>query len=247
MKNKIKKYIQSKLGILQLSKDINDEKRLLNEILKSQKFHDSILESEWLKYKSFSPGRGAVDYSVLYSMYKIIDIMRPKSILECGLGQSSKIIHQYAAFHSNVDVVTGEHDLQWVSFFKQTINQDKYKMNIQMLDMIEATYNDKLVLTYSDVIKHFGSKKYDFIIIDGPYGFGQYYYSRPQVLELVDCLANDFCILFDDYNREGEKHTVNELFGLLNKKGIDFTYEIIEGEKDHILICSRSWDFITKI
>lgn len=247
MKRQIKEYLQSKLGIQYLKIEIDEVKRLLNEILKAQKFHDSICESEWLKFKTFSPGRGAVDYSVLYSMFKVIDIMRPISILEFGLGQSSKIVHQYAAFNLNAKVVTGEHDAQWVSLFKQTNSQHNYDMNIQMLDMIESEYNGHLVLTYTDVREHFGNTKYDFIIVDGPYGFGSYYYSRPQILELIDCLADDFCILFDDYNRDGEKHTVNELFGLLDKKGIDFTYEVIEGEKDHILICSQSWEFITKI
>lgn len=244
---KFKRYLQTKLGIIQINKDINEGKRTLNEILKSQKFHDSIFESEWLKYKSFSPGRGAVDYSVLYSIYKIVDLMRPKSILEFGLGQSSKLIHQYAAYNSKAEVITVEHDVQWVSFFKQTNPNIAKLLYIQMLELIESEYKGQKVLTYSDIHDVFGGNKYDFIIVDGPYGYGPYYYSRPQIIDLIECLDDDFCIIIDDYNRIGEKNTVDELFKLLNIKEIDYAFVIIEGEKDHILICSKSWEFITKV
>jgi hypothetical protein len=41
-----------------------------NEILKSQIFNNTITDSEWLKYKSFSPGGWAVDYGFLYTLYR---------------------------------------------------------------------------------------------------------------------------------------------------------------------------------
>lgn len=245
--NKIRKYILTKLGIMQISKQVEDGNRILNEIIKSQKFHDSICECEWLKHKTFSPGRGAVDYSVLYSIFKVIDLMRPKSILEFGLGQSSKIIHQYSALNPDVYVVTVEHDLDWINFFKKSNTTINYEFNILMLEIGESNYKEHATLSYLDKNKLLNNKKYDFIIVDGPYGYFSYYYSRPNILDLVDNLNDDFCILVDDYDRNGEKNTVKQLLKLLKERKILFSLEVIKGEKDHILICSPSWNFITKV
>ena len=109
--NKLKNNQQ--IIISQQSKMID----MQNEILKSQIFNSTIIDSEWLKYRSFSPGGWAVDYGFLYTLYRVLNDMKPKNILEFGLGQSSKMIHQYANFYQNANAITCEHDSEWINFF----------------------------------------------------------------------------------------------------------------------------------
>ena len=73
-----------------------------DEILWAEIFHDASSNSTWLHDKAFSAGRWAVGYQYLYSVYRILDEVKPKNILELGLGQSTRLLGQYAS--ENVDV-----------------------------------------------------------------------------------------------------------------------------------------------
>ena len=97
---------------MHITEILENQKRIMNlqkENLYAQCFNNSIQDSEWLKYRSFSPGGWAVDYGFLYVLYKILNYMRPSNVIEFGLGQSSKMIHQYASYYQK-DAVTIEHD-----------------------------------------------------------------------------------------------------------------------------------------
>lgn len=89
----------------------------VQEIYWSQIYHDTICESEWLHDKSILPGRAAVGYNFLYVLYRVLNAMHPESILELGLGQSTKLIGQYAqAFKAKHIVI--DHNKKWVDFFR---------------------------------------------------------------------------------------------------------------------------------
>ena len=80
---------------------LKKQEGIQNELLKAEVFNSTIADSEWLRYKSFSPGRWAVDYALLYTLYRTLTAMKPTKIIEFGLGQSSKMIHQYAIFYQS--------------------------------------------------------------------------------------------------------------------------------------------------
>ena len=102
---------------------------LLDELYWAQIYNSTIQNSNWLEDKSVSPGRWAVGYNYLYVLYRILDDIRPSHILELGLGQSTKIIGQYAAFcglPEQIEHVVVEHDDEWKQFFFRR-NKSKYK------------------------------------------------------------------------------------------------------------------------
>ena len=94
-----------------------DSARHASEAVWAQIFNNTISESLWLKDKTFSPGRWAVGYPYLYVMYRVLNETRPKRILELGLGQSTRMIAQYAAAFQDVEHIVVEHDPEWVEFF----------------------------------------------------------------------------------------------------------------------------------
>ena len=75
---------------------LKDLKGRQSEVLWGEIFRDTIVNSIWLKDKSFSPGRWAAGYPFLYALYRVLDEARPKRILELGLGQTTRMIGQYA-------------------------------------------------------------------------------------------------------------------------------------------------------
>ena len=95
-----------------------DKSEYVPEILWSQIYHDTIIDSEWLLDKAVSPGgphRWAVGYNFLYALYRILDEMHPKNVLEMGL-ESTKLTGQYARYFSAGHTVV-EHDKEWTKFY----------------------------------------------------------------------------------------------------------------------------------
>ena len=96
LKKSVEKII-SKAGQI-----ISREDRLQKEIYYSVLFNQVTQNSPWLNDKSFAPGRWAVDYCFLYTMYRALEVVRPKSILDIGLGQTTKMLSQYASLGGQV-------------------------------------------------------------------------------------------------------------------------------------------------
>ncbi|HWC54790.1 MAG TPA: hypothetical protein VG676_14480 [Chitinophagaceae bacterium] len=217
----------------------------MKEILYAEIFNSTITNSKWLKNKSFSPGRWAIDYAFLYTLYKVLNDVKPSGILEYGLGQSSKMIYQYVAYYTDAFALTIEHDEQWEKYFKNTI-ESEYEINVKLAELETIQYKGYDTLSYKKINDIIPEKKFDLILLDAP--FGSPHYSRSQILDLIPYyLSNSFCIILDDYDRPGERETFVELCDLLKKNKIDFTSRIYSGNKDHVLLCSSDWRFLTSL
>ena len=206
-------------------------------------YHDTIINSTWLKDKSVSPGRWAVSYIVLYVLYRVLNEVKPASILECGLGQSSKLMVQYAQ-NNNADLIICENNPDWASFFEKNFpGADRYikLLDVEMVEVVPP-YKSRTYVGFKDAIK---GKKFNMIMIDGPLGSERY--SRPQILDVVDNLADSFVIMLDDMNRIGEQETWGLLKEKLVARGIKFVEKIYSSDKDLGVICSPDLEFLTSL
>ncbi|MBO4602201.1 MAG: hypothetical protein J5651_03490 [Salinivirgaceae bacterium] len=248
--NRLLKLIRRIQGINSVQSEQNELKKMIRgieimqkEILNAHRFSDTIKDSEWLKIQSFSAGGAALDYGALYTMYRILDSIHPKNILEFGLGQSSRMIYQYANHYNDVQAITYEHDEEWICFFKELV-KDKYPVNIYNTELQETIYNGHKTLSYKDNCKELLGKKYDFIFVDGP--FGSEHYSRSQILHLIpSCLTESFCIMIDDVGRPGEQETITEIERILKDNNIEFYQRTYWSSKEHTLFCSKNLRFLT--
>lgn len=214
------------------------------EILMSQKYHDTVADYEWLKYKSISPGGWAVNYSFCYTLARVLNTMRPHCILECGLGQSSRIVHQYSSFF-NVNAITCEHDDNWMKFMREEIG-GHYPINIKQVEIEYVEYNGYKTLSYKGLNELFNGERFDLVVIDGP--FGSPHYSRPQVIDLCkNNLANRFCVIIDDTERVGEKETVEEIKNVFLTNRIEYAMVEYSSDKSHTLLCSKDLEFLTSM
>ena len=90
------KYILARIGSL-----LNEGNRYQKDLYYGQLFNQVTLNSEWLCDKSFAPGRMAVDYCYLYTMYHALNVVEPTNILDVGLGQTSRMFSQYAKWKNS--------------------------------------------------------------------------------------------------------------------------------------------------
>ena len=211
-------------------------------------FNNVITKSSWLKDKNFAPGRWAVGYPYLYVMFQTLNTTKPKCILDLGLGQTTKMLTQYAAANDDVEHIVLENDPDWIKVFKSR-NRVSERTKIVLSDLEFIKYkSDDSVRVYSSFKEAVKGKKFDFISIDGPLGGDMKKYSRIDILSVIpECLADDFVIMMHDMERQTEMNTLVELQFLLQQASIKYRRGRYNGQKDTILICSEQPGYLTSL
>lgn len=205
--------------IKQNNQEINNLKSQLdlvlrntNELVYSNVFHDTIKNSEWFKNIPLSLTSWAIGYNFAYILYRTLNEIKPKKILELGLGQSTKIVNEYAKHFKNVKHDIVEHNKEWTEFFKNSTDMSDM-VNFHLLTNIKRKYNGVELNSYKGFKKEFEKQKFDLMLIDAPVGGTEY--ARMDILDILpECLEKSFVIIIDDCQRIGEKRTIE----LLEKK-----------------------------
>ena len=215
------------------------------EILTAQIFNNLILQKEWIKNKEFIPTKGAATYSFLYILLLILEKIQPKNILEFGLGQTTVLTTQYAKY-KNPDAILSviDHDEAWINAMSEQLptaeNIKIIKRDLEQFSL-NNTQNDK----YYNLQEITSDKKFDFIIIDGPYGFDRLY-PRTNILDLIpNNLAEDFVIILDDAERVGEQNTAKLIFEKLDENNIQYYKFYQRATKSQLVITSEKYKFIS--
>lgn len=213
-------------------------------------FNSTIRGVDWLENLSLSPGRCAVDYPGLYAMYRVLDETRPQRILEIGLGQSTKVIGAYAEKYNATHYIV-EHDRDWINFFFNKHGKNE-KTEIVCVDRIENCFKGRYINTNSPIYYYdsfrekLEGQKFDFIFVDGPQGSDEF--SRVDITEILpEALADDFVIMIDDSERAGEKRTISTIMEILNKNNIRWQGTDFDGQKNTVVIVSKSYEFLCSV
>ncbi|MBZ9570448.1 hypothetical protein KQY27_02670 [Methanobrevibacter sp. TMH8] len=222
--------------------EILQSKIFLNtkELIYANVFNDTIRDSKWLKNKNFSLINGAANYSYMYLIYRILNDLKPKDILELGLGQTTNLTSQYVLNNLDASLLVLENDQNWIDKFS-------YKMshinNVLIKQIPTETYIHKSTenIRYNDIKDSIKDKKFDFILVDGPIGMNQEY-PRTNIWDIIDKnLKDDYIIIFDDYERNGEKNTVNELLKILDKNNAEYNVVKYSGINEQFIICTEKF------
>lgn len=210
-------------------------------------FHDVIKDSVWLQNKAFAPGRWAAGYQMLYVMYRVLDSVKPKKILELGLGQTTRMISQYSGFyHADHQVV--EHDPKWIEFFTITYEVPDNVKFVNLDTIVDKYLEDEDVIMYQGFEERFRGQRFDFICIDAPLGGKAVKYARIDILKILpECLESDFVLLFDDTEKIGETNTINLLQKTLKENGIKYVMKRYDGRKSSTIITTKKYSFLTSL
>lgn len=214
----------------------------VKEIHFSSVFKDTILDSEWLLKKSFSPRGGAASYSLLYLIYRILNEVHPEKILEIGMGQTTKMIAQYSKYYGKKHVVV-ESDIDWINAFKSN-NGDIIGDNTVFANLPTTMiqYDGESVRVYD----RFESvvDDYDFIVIDGPFGGDMKKYSRIDVLLNAGMITENTIIIVDDFERVGEMNTVNAIIDKMKTMNKNMKRYVYHGMKQQVIIAHENKRFL---
>lgn len=219
-----------------------------DELIWAATFQSVTAKSSWFRNKSLAPGRWALGYPALYILYRVLNEMRPKNILELGLGQSTRMIAQYAAHYKGVRHTVVEHDKDWVAFCKKDMrlseNSGLVLLEREMVPFREA----QSVRVFSGFADRFKDQSFDFICIDAPFGADMTEYARVDVLKLMpQILKKSFVLLLDDFGRPGEQHTARAMEEMLAAHGIAFAKGVYSGLKKTLILCSTDNRFFTSL
>jgi hypothetical protein len=208
-------------------------------------FVDTVKGYDWYNVTSISLGRWAIGYSYAYVLSRTLNSLKPSKILECGLGQSTKIINSYVKYYpgSWADIV--EQDYDWLSFFTNE-NMINDRVKIHHRDIKQINQNGKSCYVYNDFGSVVSGNKYTVISIDGPWGSKEI--SRIDVIDYIpELLDESFAILLDDYHKPGEQAMVRMLSEKLNSCGILHSIKSYGGEKAMAIIVSENNRFLTTL
>jgi len=218
------------------------EKDWLRELDWANVYHDSIRGKVYLEKLSLNVGRWAGNYAFFYVLNRIMHDYKPEKIIELGLGESTKFISScIQGMNYNCEYVVVEQDEEWKSIFEAN-NKLSANTNILYCPLTTKNVNGFNVNTYKDLsskIKH----NADLYVVDGPFGSDRF--SRYDIYYLAEQFNkdNEFIILLDDCQREGEQDTFNALEDLLKGKGIECFVAEYSGVKTFKLLVSKKYKY----
>lgn len=242
MLSRIKKIIKNFIGFK--NRDIEIIKSQLRELEWASIYHDSIRDIKPIQNLSLNIGRWAGNYTFFYLLKRVLFEIKPYSILEIGLGESSKFVSTFIEMENTVnahDIV--EHDQNWIDNFNSKFQLSKFSKIIKC-DLTETKIKGFKVIGYSDFINNV-NKNYSLYIVDGPFGSDRF--SRRDVLELFKEIEIDheFVVIFDDTDRIGERDTVFDICDILENKGINYFTNTYHGKKSVTIIATLKYKFCT--
>ncbi|OOV18376.1 hypothetical protein [Flavobacterium sp. LM4] len=219
---------------------------LTQEVLWANIYHDSIRGKEYLEKLSLNIGRWAGNYPFFYLLNRIMHDAKPERILEFGLGESSKFIS--VCLENNLK--RGIHQIieqsdEWNSDFNSKFKLSSFS-DVAVCPIKQKTINGFEVNCY-DLLENHIHEKYDLYLIDGPFGSPRF--SRYDVIMLAEKLtaSDEFIMIVDDSNRQGEKDTINELCKLFKNKNIKIYQQVFHGEKQTWIVTTQKYRFLTSI
>lgn len=253
MIKKIRNVVKAIMSNKQKIATIEQQNLLIESLVRENNwgniFNSAISGSTWFNNIPLNVGRWAANYSLFYVLYRILNETKPDNILELGLGETTKMIQAYKRFHnSNAFCTTIEQSDEWIEIkLQDDISKDT--INIIKCDVEEINVKGYQTLTYKNLSQLLLplNKKFNLILIDGPWGSDNY--SRYNIIELVKkkLLDEKFIIIIDDFNRVGEQETFNDTLGILNSAGYKFQTSIYKGEKDQVIISSLNFSYTTSL
>jgi hypothetical protein len=234
----------NKIKTLIYENRVNQKKILLQskELEWAHVYHDSIRGKQWLSDLPLNIGRWAGNYSFFYVLNRILSDYKPNKILELGLGESSKFVSTYLENYlldSSHTII--EQDENWKNSFETSYKLSS-RSKIVHCSLQEKEMKGFKIKVYQGLDEKI-KENFDLYIVDGPHGSERY--SRYDIVSLISKLdeKDQFIIIIDDTERQGEKDTVADIKELLKTKNISYYQGDYIGNKCVTLIVSEKYKY----
>ena len=228
-------FIQSKL-----SAKLNDIRCMLS-------LHFN-LNTKGYRVTDFFMDAAAADASLCLFLLKCLISVRPRSVLELGSGQTTKLLANYYAENPDAYVLSLENNEAWAQTVRKLITLEGKCHDIRYSPLESYEFSlDGLGLTirtnWYQHTEELSNHNFDLILVDGPNGTP--HLSRSGILKYIpEILAPSFVIIIDDAGRYGEISTIQVLKRLLKSRGVDFLCWEMNGIKRQYVLCSKTLAFL---
>jgi hypothetical protein len=182
-------------------------------------------DAPWLPSGLFPGGGGAADHKLLYVLSRALGEFRFRSILECGAGETTKLLDAFAK-ESGHQVTTLEHDDNWAT----RAGQNGLAATHSVLHCPLVSYEDSFVGRYLWYDTERAAAKmpecWDLFVVDGPTGTRRF--SRFGISRIFPARADsDWLLLWDDLDRTGDLESFGLLMSRLRSSGASFGHRLI--------------------
>ena len=163
-----------------------------------------------------------------------------------GLGESTKFISSYLEYYlTDSKQIVIEKDKNWKNLFEEryTISK-KTKIIVCPSEIVNVKGFETNVYQNLDMAV---TEKFDFYLVDGPNG--SYHYSRYDIVKLASNFETEdqFIIMIDDYDRQGERETVMDLRFVFKQQNRKVYENIYKGNKSVIVIATEKYKLATSL
>ncbi len=186
----------------------------------------------------YYPVGGAASHSLLYLLLRTIREFKVRTILELGAGQSTLLIDALnVKLQRGMDVTTVEHDAEWATHIQSLVSH-----RVLHAPLANVTVHGKAIDYYSGGFLPPG-KRFDLVLIDGPPAhLADRRFARIGCLDfLPDILAEDFMLIIDDAERQGEAYLVARLAETFRSRQVAVRQASIAGMKMQAWFCGGAF------
>lgn len=232
--------------VAEYRKNHKNEMALLQELDWANVYHDSIRGKVCLQNLPLNIGRWAGNYTFFYILNRVLSDCKPKSIIELGLGESSKFISVFLDnYLQQTRHLVIEQNAIWYENFTQNFRLSKHT-EVKISHVVSKKVNGVETMGYEN-IRETIQGKFDLYVIDGP--IGSKHYSRYDIVELAKAFTedDDFIIIMDDYNRLGEQETVSDLLLVFKENNISVHTAVYKGSKSVMVIATDKYKYLSSL
>ena len=206
-------------------------------------------------YEDFFVDGAAASPQLQLTLVKILDICHPRSILELGSGQTTKVLSHYARRHPDARVLTLEENPAWAALLSQQLqapqNHSYCESRLQATTVTLPTGEAISANWFRDGDRLLAGRTFDFVLVDGPTNWqpGTEFvrYSRIGILPfLPQVLAERFVIVLDDTDNYGYAQTAEAIRAVLARDRKVCVFQV-HGVKSQTVICSAEWQFLRSV
>lgn len=190
----------------------------------------------------------AANPSLMLLLWKCLHMCHPRSVLELGSGQTTKLLGLYYRDHPGVEVLTLEQDGRWVEILRTATTHDGRCHDychapLKPTSFVNLGAQTKIETDWYSVNGKLAGRTFDLILVDGPNGSNRY--SRSGVLEWVpQILADSFVVIFDDAERYGEIMTIEAFEKTLQARHVPYVGFDVNGVTRQYVFCSPAFSFL---
>jgi hypothetical protein len=182
-------------------------------------------------------------------LLRCLDSVRPKSVLELGSGQTTKILARYFHDSEGVYVCTLEHDEDWARRLRPLITANGHCHDyrcapLEPSEIVLPEDGRKVSVRWYRMTADLLERRFSLLIVDGPNTSGTELTRLGVLSHLPDLLTESFVVIFDDTERRAELLLAKQMGVLLRQAGIPFIRFEIEATKTQSVFCSRDLAFL---